>query len=88
MNEIYSQVLVARGQCTTNTHSRLADWQVNIVLKCSNPNRNPKRLVLGLIRVRIRAFYNNVYLPVSKFAVCVCRTPLVDGILMISQEIL
>ena len=53
MNEIYSQVLVARGQCTTNTHSRLADWQVNIVLKCSNPNRNPKRLVLGLIRVRL-----------------------------------
>ena len=33
---------------------RLADWQINIVLKCSNPNPNPKRLVLGLIRVRVR----------------------------------
>ena len=46
-------------QCATNADCRLADWQVNIVLKCSNPNpnpnANPKRLVLGLIRVSVRA---------------------------------
>ena len=63
----------------TNADCRLVDWLINIVLKCSNPNPNPKRLVLGLIRVRvrvrIRAFYNNDYLSVCKFAVCVCRTP-------------
>ena len=45
-------------RCATNADCRLADWQVNIVLKCSNPNpnpnANPKRLVLGLIRVSIR----------------------------------
>ena len=41
----------------TNADCRLADWQINILLKCSspspNPNANPKRLVLGLIRVSV-----------------------------------
>ena len=25
----------------TNADCRLADWQINIVLKCSNPSPNP-----------------------------------------------
>ena len=42
-------------QCATNAHCRLADRQVNIVLKCSNPTLtltltliNPKTSLLGL----------------------------------------
>ena len=74
-------------RCATNADCRLAHWQINIVLKCSNPNpnpnANPKRLVLGLIRVsgrvRVRALQNNAYLPVCKSAVCVCRTPPVSS---------
>ena len=45
-------------RCATNADCRLADWQINIVLKCSNPNpnpnANPKKLALGLIGVSVR----------------------------------
>ena len=49
------------GLRTGVRQTQTADWQINIVLKCSNPNPNTnlKRLVLGLIRVsdrvRVRA---------------------------------
>ena len=29
------------NRCATNADCRLTDWQINIVLKCSNPNPNP-----------------------------------------------
>ena len=48
--------IASRMRCATNADCRPADWQINIVLKCSNPNPNPnpKRLALGLIRVSVR----------------------------------
>ena len=51
-------------RCATNADCRLADWQVNIVLKCSNPNpnANPKRLVLGL-RYLHRQIFNTLFCP-------------------------
>ena len=29
-----------KKRCATNADCRLEDWQINIVLKCSNPNPN------------------------------------------------
>ena len=33
--------IASRMRCATNADCRPADWQINIVLKCSNPNPNP-----------------------------------------------
>ena len=70
---------------STVWQTQTADWQlhkVNIVVKCSNGFPIPKTSLLENLKVRVResvkSSHNNknlIYLPVCKFAVCVCRTP-------------